>query len=208
MCFGYVLLFLLYAHKEGSGGPMGPVSDLFAEFPVIAAVKDDFGLVRAMRSDCQVVFLLYGTILNIGQLVKQVHDHGKVCFVHLDLIEGLSNREIAVDAVASLGQPDGIISTKAPLIRRAQQLGMLTVLRMFLLDSMALENIISQKELARPDFIEILPGVIPAILREITEKTSIPLIAGGLVRSKQDVIQALHAGAAAVSTSCFAVWDM
>ena len=56
--------------------------------------------------------------------------------------------------------------------------------------------------------MEILPGIIPTIIREITEKTDIPLIAGGLIRSKQDVIQALQAGAIAVSTSCQEVWKM
>ena len=34
--------------------------------PVIAAVKNDEGLDRALSSGCTVVFLLYGTILNIG----------------------------------------------------------------------------------------------------------------------------------------------
>jgi len=46
------------------------------------------------------------------------------------------------------------------------------------------------------------------VIREITEKTTIPLIAGGLIRSKQDVIQALQAGVIAVSTTCRAVWQM
>jgi glycerol uptake operon antiterminator len=46
------------------------------------------------------------------------------------------------------------------------------------------------------------------VIQEITEKTTTPLIAGGLIRSKQDVYQALQAGALAVSTSCQAVWNM
>ena len=40
---------------------------------------------------------------------------------------------------------DGIITTKPALVRRARELGMFTVLRYFLIDSMALENIRSQQ---------------------------------------------------------------
>lgn len=182
--------------------------DLLLDSPIIAAVKDEDGLEKALRSDCQVVFLLFGTLLNIGELVRKVQDQNKFCFLHIDLVEGLSNRDIAVDCIATLAQPDGIISTRTPFIRRAQQLGLSTVQRMFLLDSMSLKNILTQMDAHRPDFIEILPGVIPSIIREITEKTDLPLIAGGLIRSKQDVFQALQAGAVAVSTSCQAVWNM
>jgi len=185
-----------------------PVNLGLMDAPVIAAVKDDAGLRRALESDCQVIFLLYGTILNVDELVQRIHQKDKYCFVHIDLVEGLSNREIAVDALVRLCRPDGIISTRAPLIRRAQQLGLTTVLRAFLLDSMSLKSLLSQLEWDRPDFVEILPGIIPGVIREISQQTTIPLIAGGLIRSKQDVIQALRAGVVAVSTSCEDVWNM
>ena len=182
--------------------------DLLLDSPVIAAVKDEAGLQKALNSDCQVVFLLFGNLLNIGDLVRLVHSRSKICFLHIDLMEGLSNREIAVDCIAKMAAPDGIISTRAPFIRRAHQLGIATVQRVFLLDSISLKNLFTQMEIQQPDFIEVLPGIIPPIIREITEKTDTPLIAGGLIRSKQDVFQALQAGAVAVSTSCQAVWNM
>ena len=182
--------------------------ELLADSPIVAAVKGFTELEKALNSDCQVIFLLSGTLLNIEELVRRVHERNKICFVHIDLIEGLSNREIAVDCIAKMSRPDGIISTRAPFIRRAQQLGLLAIQRVFLLDSMSLQNILSQMDTLRPDYIEVLPGVIPSVIQEITEKTTIPLIAGGLIRSKQDVYQALQAGALAVSTSCQAVWNM
>lgn len=182
--------------------------ELLMDSPIIAAVKEDAELKKALDSDCQVIFLLYGSILNIDALVEQVHSRGKICFVHIDLIEGLSNREIAVDGLIKLSNPDGIISTKAPQIRRAQELGILAIQRVFLLDSMSLHSLLGQLETNQPDFIEVLPGIIPTVIQEITEKTTTPLIAGGLIRSKQEVIQALQAGVVAVSTSCQAVWEM
>ena len=202
------MAFCSFLFMGVGGKDMKMEADLLLDSPVIAAVKDDTGLEKALQSDCQVIFLLFGTLLNIGQLVQKVHSCDKICFVHIDLIEGLSNRDIAVDCIAQMAAPDGIISTRAPFIRRAQQLGLSAVQRMFLLDSISLKNVITQMEAHRPDYIEVLPGVIPSIIREITEKTSTPLIAGGLIRSKQDVFQALQAGAVAVSTSCQAVWNM
>lgn len=187
---------------------MKAAKTLLMDAPVIAAVKDDAGLYRALESDCQAIFLLYGSILNVSELVSKVHSHKKLCFVHIDLVEGFSSREIAVDGLVRLCRPDGIISTRLPLIRRAQQLGLTTILRAFLIDSMSLANLLQQLERERPDFVEILPGIIPGVIREITGKTTIPLIAGGLIRSKQDVFQALQAGVMAVSTSCTDVWEM
>ena len=187
---------------------MVQTTQLLMDSPVIAAVKDDAGLRQALNSDCQVVFLLYGTILNVANLVESVHRQNKVCFVHIDLIEGLSNREIAVDVLKMFGKPDGIISTRTPQIRRAQQLGILTIQRVFLLDSMSLQSLLTTIDTHHPDYIEVLPGVIPSVIAEITAKTTIPIIAGGLIRSKQDVIQALQSGAVAVSTSRQEVWKM
>ena len=187
---------------------MKALSELLLDSPIIAAVKDDAGLVKALDSDCRVIFLLYGTILSVEKLVQQVHDRDKLCFVHIDLIEGLSNRDIAVDGLNKLSRPDGIISTRAPMIRRAQQLGLVAIQRVFILDSLSLKGLLSQIDSCHPDFIEVLPGVIPAVIKEITETIKTPLIAGGLIRSKQEVIQAFQSGVVGVSTSCQAVWQM
>jgi glycerol uptake operon antiterminator len=42
-------------------------------------------------------------------------------------------------------------------------------------------------ERTRPDYIEVLPGVMPHIIKEVYEKTKIPIFAGGLIRSEEDV---------------------
>lgn len=187
---------------------MKSAKELLADSPVIAAVKDDLGLSRALDSDCQVIFLLYGTILNIGDLVRQAQERDKICIVHADLIDGLSNREIAIDGLVKLSHPDGIISTRASHIRRAQVLGLLAIQRAFLLDSMSMRSLLTQVETNKPDFIEILPGIIPNVIQEVVSRTQVPVIAGGLIRSKQDVMQALNAGVIAVSTTAQDVWEM
>jgi glycerol uptake operon antiterminator len=52
-------------------------------------------------------------------------------------------------------------------------------------------------ERTRPDYIEVLPGVMPHIIKEVHEKTKIPIFAGGLIRSEEDIENALQAGAIA-----------
>ena len=92
------------------------IAEKLNENPVIAAVAEPQRLPAALASDCGVVFLLSGDILSIGALVDAVKNAGKAAMVHLELIEGLSGKEIAVDAIHALTRADGIIS---PVQRRS-----------------------------------------------------------------------------------------
>ena len=87
--------------------------------PVIASVKDEAGLSAALKSDVGVIFLLFGDVLNIGEMVGRAHAAGKAVFVHLDLVDGLAAREVSVDFIARNTAADGVLSTKASLTRRA-----------------------------------------------------------------------------------------
>ena len=105
-----------------------------AECPVIAAVKNEVQLENALRSECEVVFLLFGDLLNVAELTERVREAGKFPVVHLDLVNGLSPRDIAVDFIAKTTRAGGIISTRPALVRRAKELGLFTVLRVFVID--------------------------------------------------------------------------
>ena len=61
--------------------------------PIIAAVKDDEGLSRCLTSDSRIIFILYGDIVTISDIVATVKSAGKLAIVHLDLINGLSSKE-------------------------------------------------------------------------------------------------------------------
>jgi glycerol uptake operon antiterminator len=60
----------------------------------------------------------------------------------------------------------------------------------------------------RPDMIEIMPGVMPNVIRRINSQLQIPVIAGGLIDSEQDVKDALSAGAVGISTSKKTLWTL
>lgn len=176
--------------------------------PIIAAVKDDPGLRRCLsKKEMRVVFVLYGDVCSIVQIVEAIHGAGKIAIVHTDLIAGLAQKEIAVDYLCHTAKADGIISTRRNLIQRAKELRMFTVLRMFVIDSMALGEAVSLSGI-QPDFLEILPGLMPGIIRKIRRATGLQLLAGGLITTKQEAISALEAGATAISTTNEAVWDM
>ncbi|MDY3918187.1 MAG: glycerol-3-phosphate responsive antiterminator [Candidatus Limivivens sp.] len=174
--------------------------------PVIAAVKDDEGLQKALLTDCGIIFVLYGNVCSISEIVGMVKKAGKRAIVHLDFIQGLSSRDIAVDFIQKTTGADGIISTKLPLVKRAMELGLVGILRAFIVDSIALDNTKKQLSAFLPDALEILPGVIPRVIREIRIHTRIPVIAGGLISDKREIIDAFKAGADAVSTTREALW--
>ena len=180
--------------------------------PIVAAVKDDSGLEMCLTSDVDAVFILYGDICTISDIVAKGKDTGKIAMVHMDLINGLSPRDISTDFIRKYTRADGIITTKSNLITHAKEIGLATVLRHFVLDSMALINIERQSHTSResqPDMIEILPGIIiPKMIRKICSMSRVPVICGGLIQDKEDVMHALASGATAISTTSSEVWFM
>lgn len=180
--------------------------ELLEESPIIAAVKSWEGLEKSLKSECKVVFVLFGTICDIDQIVARIKDAGKVVIVHVDMIQGLSTKRVAVDFIAHNTRADGIISTKNTLVEHAKEMGLYAIQRTFVVDSIALDTLKKQIEMFRPDAVEIMPGVMPKILKIMREYTDIPLIAGGLLSDKKDVMAAFEAGADAISATNEAVW--
>ncbi|MGN0167416.1 MAG: glycerol-3-phosphate responsive antiterminator [Acetatifactor sp.] len=184
----------------------GRIREKLEDCPVIAAVKDDEGLKECLETDCEIIFILYGDIMNIAEIVERVKSVGKLAMVHMDLIAGLGSKEVSVDFIRKATRADGIISTKPTLIRRARELKLYTVMRFFVIDSMAVESVYRQCEQARPDCIEILPGLMPKVIKRIAGAVQEPVIAGGLITDKEDVMSALNAGAVSISTTNKALW--
>ncbi|MGB8452387.1 MAG: glycerol-3-phosphate responsive antiterminator [Anaerocolumna sp.] len=182
--------------------------DIMDECPIIAAVKDYDGLEKCLESESKIVFILFGDILNITNIIKTVKESGRIAIIHIDLISGLSSKEIAIDFIKNNTEADGIISTKQALIKHAKELGLFTVFRFFVIDSMAFGNIKKQSGTVKPDFIEILPGVMPKVIKRIINIANVPVIAGGLISDKEDVMAALSAGAISISSTNPKIWFM
>jgi glycerol uptake operon antiterminator len=176
-------------------------AEVLRETRVIPAIKSMEELNQVLSRREKLVFGLFGDILTVSDIVARLKNSGKIVMVHLDLIDGLNSREVSVDFLAKNTHADGILSTKANLVKYAKNRGLLAIQRFFVLDSIALRNIEKQFPLDYVDAIEILPGLMPKVIRRLAGLTEKPIIAGGLISDQEDVRSALDAGAAAVSTT-------
>lgn len=171
--------------------------------PAVRKIKD---LEQLLKSSFEYVVLLDSHIGQLKSLVDLAKSHNKKILLHADLIGGLKNDEHAAEFLCQNIKPAGLISTRANVILKAKQNNVLAIQRLFLLDSSALEMSYSLLERTKPDFIEVLPGIMPDMIKEVHEKASIAILAGGLIRSIKDVENALTAGASAVTTSRKELW--
>ena len=175
--------------------------------PVIAAARDLEGALAAAKSESAAIFLLGGSILTLPEMTSAAQSTGKKVFAHLDLLEGLGHDTAAVEWCAKCAAPDGVISTRAPLLRHARDCGLLTIQRLFVMDSSSLQHGIRQLQKGAPDIVEVLPGLVPkAISQLVMALPKSEIIAGGMVTAENEVCAAIRAGAIGVSTSEAALW--
>ncbi len=176
--------------------------------PVIAAARTMDTVTRAAQSPVAAVFILGGTISNLKDMVTRAHDGNKYAFLHIDLAEGLGRDDAAVEWCVRELRVDGVISTRPSLIRRASELGVITVQRLFVMDSPSFEH---GKRLLRatpPEMAEVLPGIAPKAVKQLCAALDKPVIAGGMISEKSEILDALNAGAIAVSVSDERLWKL
>ncbi len=94
----------------------------------------------------------------------------------------------------------------ARLYKRLQENPIIAAIR----DETGLERCLK----AEPSVVFVLYGDICGIggiverIKKVRNLTGLPVLAGGLITEKQEVLQALAAGALAISSTAGAVWDM
>ncbi len=175
--------------------------------PVIPEIKNEEWLGSLSDSDCKIAYIVYGDICNIDEIVARVKEEGKLAIVHIDLIAGLSTKEICVDFIKKYTKADGIISMKPVMIRRANDLGLLTVQRFYMMDGFTYANIEKHIKSCNPDIVEFMPAGLAKVLKYLVETTDKPVVATGLSQDVEDIMAALKAGAIAVATSNRGLWD-
>lgn len=183
------------------------IEELYAN-PVIMAIKNNKDFNKSLEIDNKIVFVLYGNLETLPTIVKKLKASGKIVIVHEDLIEGLSSSTYAGSFIKRYTEADGIISTKTANVIYARKLGLFAVLRFFVFDSMSYENMKQTIKDINCDVIEILPGIMPNTIKDIKKRTNIPIVAGGMITSKEEVMDAINSGALAISSSNYNVWQM
>ena len=180
--------------------------DIFNTKKVAASVRTDEDFREALKSKVEVIFLQNSNILNVKEQINDAHEAEKKVFIHMDFAEGIGKDKFGLNFIKLLGA-DGILTTKTGMIRAAREIGLLTVQRFFIVDSHSVDTAVESIKIAKPDIVEIMPGIVQKKIKEFAEKVDTPILAGGLIEFETEVDCAISAGAQAVSTASQKLWD-
>lgn len=175
--------------------------------PVIAAVNSQEIFETALLVPTRCLFILTGNPLILPGMLKRARDHGKLCLVNMDFLDGLSRDRYAVEFLAASGVT-GVVSTRSDTLKSAQGLGLMTVLRTFGIDTAAVTA--AKKSLAqfRPDAVEVLPAMAaPRVGRALRDAyPDLTVIGGGLIETVKEIEGLLSEGVHAITTSNTRLW--
>lgn len=173
---------------------------------IIAAVHTDKDFKDALESSVDMIFDLSPNIMKLDERISAAHLSNKELFIHIDLAEGIGRDKSGMLFVKNLGV-DGIISTRTVMIKAAREIGLKTVQRFFAVDSQSVDTIKSINSL-RADMIEIMPGIVSKVIKNLKEQINMPIIAGGLIESESEAQEAYKNGAIAISTGKRELWGL
>ncbi len=178
----------------------------YENYPIIAAVKNRDDLERAINSEVQAIFLLSSNIIDIEALSRLAHSKRKILFIHMDFVDGLSKDAAGVRYLSTKGI-DGIISTRSNIIAAAHDAGICCVQRFFMIDSRSVDTALETLRQSKADMIEIMPALAYKSITKIKNNIQIPIIAGGLIETRDEVYKALGSGASMISTGKTELWN-
>ncbi|MBO5452673.1 MAG: glycerol-3-phosphate responsive antiterminator [Clostridia bacterium] len=172
---------------------------------VIAAVRTNDELIKAAKSSVPIIFMLCPNISLIKEQAKTVHDANKKIFIHLDLAEGIGKDEFGILYAKECGV-DGIISTRSNIIKLAKNHKLFAVQRFFIVDSHSVDTIIETSKNSKADMIEVMPGVVPKVIKKLKSELNMPIVAGGIIDCEREILEAIQSGATAVSIGKEEFW--
>ncbi|HWQ62348.1 MAG TPA: glycerol-3-phosphate responsive antiterminator [Negativicutes bacterium] len=182
------------------------IAGLIKKGAVIPAARSVEDFEAAVLTNSPAIIVLFGDINELPRLVRRGQECKKHLIVHLDLFEGIGKDRSGVRFLARTGMP-ALITIKPQLGKIARDEGLVVIQRLFLMDSESLRTGINMLKGFKPDAVEILPALVPGeIVHEIIREIDIPVLAGGLIRTADDVAFALRNGVYAVSTSRRGLW--
>ena len=179
----------------------------YENYPIIAAVKSEADLTSALTCEVQTVFLLSSNILTLEAYIDKAHKAGKLLYIHMDFVDGLSKDAAGVRYLATKGI-DGIISTRSNIVSAAAECGVSSVHRFFMIDSRSVDTALESLRTSKADMVEIMPALAYKSIARIKASIKIPIIAGGLIEHKDEIFNALNAGASMVSTGKTDLWNV
>jgi glycerol uptake operon antiterminator len=176
------------------------------ENPVVPAVRGPNGaLEEALKGDHAAIFVLGGDVFRVIERSRR-EPKRPLLYVNVDLVGGVAADASGMRFLARY--VEGVISTHRHVIELAKGAGLVTIQRLFAIDSGAVDRGLKLIKRADPDAVEILPALaFPEIAARCSGELNRPTLAGGLIRDPKAIHSILGAGAAGVSTSDPALWE-
>lgn len=176
--------------------------------PIIPGIKDRSHVPIALNCGARIAFYISGTIFDLKEAMKAFRSHDVALLAHIDLIAGIGRDRSGMEFLAKEVGVDGILSTRSTLLKLAKDQGLLTVQRVFAVDSDALKSGVQVVRHTSPAALEILPGpFVPEIIEMLPLKTLPPVIASGLIKTSDTAGRILRSpGIVSVSTSNPKLW--
>jgi glycerol uptake operon antiterminator len=179
---------------------------LAREYPVAAAMKSHEDMQLALESDALLLFLLKGDAFQLAPFITRAHQHGKGVVVHVDLVSGIGKDRAGIQYLHQIGV-DAIITSRTQLVSAGRAEGLTTIQRLLLVDDSALDTGVRTIARAAPDIVEVLPGIIfPDVAETLQKLLPGPFIAGGFIRSADEVARIHAAGGILSSSSTYSLW--
>lgn len=172
---------------------------------IIAAVRTAEEFENAVNSRVGIIFHLSPDLHNLSELAQSAHKNGKKIFIHLDLATGIGKDKSGILFVKNAGI-DGVISTRVNIIKTARECGVFTVQRFFIVDSQSVTTTVESVKASKADMIEIMPGVLTKAIGKLRQLVNVPIIAGGLIETIDEINEVTKSGATAVSTGKKELW--
>jgi len=170
---------------------------------VIAALWEE---VKPEEIPVNVVFILKSEVQHLKYQLDMYRRAGKTVYVDMDFVAGLSDGEAAVAFLKNMGV-DGIISVKMKNFHACRKFELPFVLRIFALDSRAVEKAFGQVLNNDVETVEILPGCAALKVGRRFKNAGVRVVAAGLV-SSEDELQRLLEAVDGVSTSSKKLWKV
>jgi glycerol uptake operon antiterminator len=84
------------------GDKMHDLEELLADAPIISAIRSDDDLERVINCDIKIVFVLYGSLVEIQDICSKLKAAKKLIFIHVDMIDGLKADAKGVEFIKKL----------------------------------------------------------------------------------------------------------
>ncbi len=178
--------------------------------PIIPVLWDASQHIDSL-TDASAVFLQGGKLTELSRVMSVFRDprlEHVALFLHIDLVAGLENNEAGLEYLAEHSQLTGVVTVHHHLAAAAKRMNLLTVVRLFLSDTRAVERGLAVVSKSKPHAIEILPTAVALKVADDFCALPIPRITGGLCRTEIDVDEAIGSGCLAVTTTSQKLWAL